>query len=122
MEEPLLIDLPKAEISPDIIRGEVLYIDSFGNLITNIKETDISEMLGRGDIDIDVRWRTIHGLVESYTEGELGQNAGNAVALIGSSGFMEIAAYRDNAASALGVSVGEKVDIRLRPIRGQAQR
>ncbi|VAV85669.1 hypothetical protein MNBD_DELTA01-2025 [hydrothermal vent metagenome] len=117
MEEPLLIDLPKAEISPDIIRGEVLYIDSFGNLITNIKETDISEMLGRGDIDIDVRWRTIHGLVESYTEGELGQNAGNAVALIGSSGFMEIAAYRDNAASALGVSVGEKVDIRLRPIR-----
>ncbi len=114
MEEPLTLDLPKAEVSSDIIRGEVLYIDSFGNLITNIGESDISAIQEHGDIDIDIRWRTIHGLVESYTDGEPGRNA---VALIGSSGFLEIAAFNDNAAAALDVSVGEKVDIRLRPVR-----
>ncbi len=115
LEEPLTLELPSVEISPDIIRGEVLYIDSFGNLISNIKDSDLSEMLGRGDIDIDVRWRTIHGLVESYTEGGHGERTGSAVALIGSSGFLEIAAFKDNAAVALGVSVGERIDIRLRP-------
>jgi len=114
MEEPLTLDLPEAEVTSDIIRGEVLYIDSFGNLITNIKEGDISDMQGRGDIDIDLRWRTIHGLVESYTEGESGERAGSAVALIGSSGFLEIASYKANAAHSLGVEVGEKIDIRLR--------
>jgi len=108
MEEPLMLDLPKPEVSSAT--------DSFGNLISNIAEADISTMLERGEIDIDIRWRTIHGLVESYIEGGLGRNVGNAVALIGSSGFLEIAAYKDNAAAALGVSVGEKVDIRLRPI------
>jgi hypothetical protein len=115
VEDPLVLDLPEVVVTPDIIKGEVMYIDKFGNLITNIKETDILVMQERGKIEIDVRWRTIHGLVESYTEGDNEHRVNEAVAIIGSFGFLEIAVFKESAAFTLGVEIGEKIDIRLRP-------
>ena len=87
------------------IRGEVISIDSFGNLITNISHDLLA---GRPN---DSRACVVCGIYETFgiyhTYGE--QAPGMLVALIGSSGRLELAIVGDNAAARLGVSVGTPV-------------
>jgi S-adenosylmethionine hydrolase len=97
--------LPFAEIHTapdDSIIGHVIHIDSFGNLITNIEEIDLSG----GELTILIGSQTIKGLSRTYVEG------GKLVALIGSSGYLEIALREGNAATYLNVKIGSGVTIR----------
>jgi S-adenosylmethionine hydrolase len=105
-----LISLPesKAEILDDVIVGEVLWSDSFGNLITSIEESQIPPT-GRSDLCIECAGRTLRGLRSNYSEG----NPGELLALIGSSGRLEIAVRDGNAARVLGISNGEKARVRV---------
>ena len=95
----------RPSLSNEKIRGQVIAIDSFGNLITNIT----SDLLaGR---PTDSRVCIVCGIYETFgiyhTYGE--QAAGMLVALIGSSGRLELAIVGDNAAARLGVAVGTPV-------------
>ena len=97
--------LPFAEphIAPNgSLIGQVIHIDSFGNLITNIKETD----LPAGEIIIRIGSQIITGLSRAYAEGE------KLVALIGSSGYLEIALREGNAAVHLRSGIGTEVIVR----------
>ncbi len=97
--------LPLAEIhtEPDgSIIGQVIHIDNFGNLITNLKEAD----LPAGILTFTIGNNTISGLSSNYSQGE------NLLALVGSSGHLEIAVREGNAAQLLGASVGTEVKIR----------
>jgi S-adenosylmethionine hydrolase len=97
--------LPLAEIhrAPDgTLFGQIIHIDSFGNLITNIEETDLPE----GEMIILIGSQTIKGLSRTYAEG------GKLVALIGSSGYLEIALREGNAATYFGAKIGSEVAIR----------
>ncbi len=87
------------------IRGEVMSIDSFGNLITNILH---SELVGR---PTDTRACIACGIYETFGVYETygGHAPGMLVALIGSSGRLELAVVGDNAAERTGVSIGTPV-------------
>jgi S-adenosylmethionine hydrolase len=104
------LELPEPSVGPGRIEGEVLYVDSFGNLITNISV----DMLGRafGGVDEAAASATVicgrsrvRGLVRAYAEAELAAQ----VALIGSSGRLEVAVVCGNAESSLAVGRGERV-------------
>lgn len=86
--------------SPHELTGEVIYIDVFGNLITNIPSEEISS-----NAIIRVAGREIHGLSPSYEGGE------ELLAIRGSFGLLEIACNRGSAADLLKIKPGEKLKI-----------
>lgn len=98
---------PGVQIRPDRIVGAVLEIDSFGNLITNISD----EMLvGR---PTDNRAWVICNIYETwgiYNTYAL-QPQGTLVAVVGSSGRLELSVVGDNAAARLGIQIGEPVTV-----------
>ena len=93
--------------------GHILHIDSFGNLVTNIKSTDLPQM--KPAITIEVGNQLIPGLSHTYAEGS------GLLALIGSSGYLEIALKEGSAYAFLNTEVGSKVRIKTRR-RGRLSR
>jgi S-adenosyl-L-methionine hydrolase (adenosine-forming) len=101
------IDWPEARQQPNRIDGAVIEVDSFGNLITNLTG---DMLVGRPTdrracvvCNIYETW----GIYNAYAE----QPCGTLVALIGSSGRIELALVGDNAARRLGVGVGVPVTL-----------
>ena len=86
------------------IIGHIIHIDHFGNLITDVRNDLVTE-----DITIEVCNRHIQGLSSCYSEASEG---GELLALIGSSGNLEIAAKNKSAADMLKAKIGDKVRIR----------
>ena len=83
--------------------GEVLVVDRYGNCISNIRGERLV-----GDGHIEIAQRTIQGLTANY------ESDSELVALIGSSGFLEIAAPGSSAADVLGVRAGAGFVVRPR--------
>jgi len=91
------------------LRGEIIYIDQFGNLITNVHRSTLERNLQapHDQLQVAVKRRSIHGLAATYTdvpEGEL-------LALIGSSDYLEVAVNRGSAAEMLGCDKGDSVTL-----------
>jgi len=97
-----VLPLPRPSRDPDgILVGQVLHIDRFGNLIANIKGSDLP---GR-DATIEVAGCCIEGVSKFYA-----QNTG-VMALLGSTGHLEIS-YRDGSAcDFLGAVVGDEIRV-----------
>ncbi|MDW7731868.1 MAG: S-adenosyl-l-methionine hydroxide adenosyltransferase family protein [Methanolobus sp.] len=106
-EEYVHLDFGDVEIRDDCISGEVIYIDDFGNVITNIPEAAVTNLVRFGEnvkiFDRNVPFLRTYALVR---EGEL-------LALIGSHGFFEIAVNRGSATSVLGLKNGDMIDVRV---------
>jgi hypothetical protein len=98
---------------PHVLYGEILHIDRFGNLITNIRKEDISRAfggIGMNRVAIILGGCSIKGLKDTYSEGR----PKTVIALFGSYGYMEVAVSGGNAASALGAKLGETITVELR--------
>jgi S-adenosylmethionine hydrolase len=92
--------LPQPVATASEIQGAVIRIDTFGNLITNISASAVHSFR-----DIRLAGRTIGRWVRTYSDAE----PGSAVALIGSSGLLEIAVVNGSAAIAFGIGIGARV-------------
>jgi S-adenosyl-L-methionine hydrolase (adenosine-forming) len=93
------------------MRGVVLKVDRFGNLITNVRPED-APMLFAAEADafkIVVGSKEITDIRNSYAEGAPGEVFG----IIGSMGFLEIVANRAAAAQLTGAGKGSEVIIIL---------
>lgn len=101
------LDLPGTALEDGGLSGEVIYVDSFGNLITNIREEEVASF-GGGAVEVRIGKESIPGVRKTY--GMAGKGA--VLALIGSSGYLEVAVNSGSAACALGFGVGEKVMVR----------
>lgn len=100
------LDLPAPRRSADHVRGEVLYVDHFGNLITNIAETDLGSFATqRLSVSMD-NVRDIP-MVSAYADGVLHC----PLAIINSWGLLEIAVREGNAAHQLGADRGTMVTV-----------
>jgi S-adenosylmethionine hydrolase len=86
-----------------IITGHVLYIDHFGNLITDIKSEELHGRL----MEVRISNTRIRGLSNYYAEKQ------GLIALTGSSGYLEIALTNGNASSLLKAGTGEEVTVLL---------
>ncbi|MDR4509663.1 MAG: SAM-dependent chlorinase/fluorinase [Candidatus Brocadiaceae bacterium] len=90
------------------IEGEVIAIDRFGNLITNITKDYLKGLkCPQRNIGILIGKRKITGLGKSYAEA----NIGMPLALFGSSGFLEVSINQGNAGKYFKVEKGAKVAI-----------
>ncbi len=91
------------------VQGEVIHIDRFGNAVTNVR-SEVLEKQGPGEKwTIEAVKSQINSIHKTY--GRVG--TGEALALSGSSGFVEIAVNQGNAASKLNLEMGTKVTFRL---------
>lgn len=91
------------------LRGVVLKVDRFGNLITNISPQDAPLLFQAqpGAFKILVGSREITEIHQAYSDGTPGEVFG----ILGSMGFLEIAANRGAAAQITGVGKGSDVSI-----------
>ncbi len=88
----------------DMLIGEVVHVDHFGNLITNIPASLLPQ---QGTVTIEVKGRRIVGLSRSYAEGVW------LLAIVGSHGNLEVSVRDGNAAQMLEVKVGHVVRVVL---------
>ena len=106
--ELLNLEKPKS-IDRGGLEGQVLYVDHFGNVISNISAADLQNVrspLERLNVQVDpLRVGQLH---TTYADVKPGQ----VVAVIGSTGMLEIAVNQGNAASHLRAAPGTIVVVR----------
>ncbi len=101
------LDWPEVRLKSDRIEGEVLRIDSFGNLVTNITADMLEGRLTDGRVCIVCNIYETWGIYATYAD----QLPGMFIALIGSTGHLELAVVSDDAASRLGIPLGAPVSV-----------
>ena len=100
---------PKA-VAENRIRAVVLKVDRFGNLITNVTPEDVPALFAAGSaFKIVVGKTEITSIRGAYAEGAPGEVFG----ILGSMGYLEIAANRASAAQITGAAKGSEVNILL---------
>jgi S-adenosylmethionine hydrolase len=102
--------MPKPKTSGQAVKGVVLRVDTFGNLITNLTIEHIPlEAVEAEAVKLSVGGKEIRKLVQTFALGAPGE----PIAVFGSAGFLEIAVNRGNAARALGANRGAEVTLDL---------
>jgi len=86
------------------LTGHILHIDRFGNIITDVHKEDFPS----GNMSMEIAGRQIERLSTSYAEGD------ELLALLGSSGYLEIALKNGSAASLLDAGIGDEIRIKQR--------
>lgn len=113
IEDYVKLTLPKAKMSGDLLKGQIIHTDRFGNLITNISRDDYNDARAKvpGDaFKVTIGKAEVKGLKEYY-----GQVAkGELIAVFGSTNFLEIAQNQGSAAKALSLTRGAEVSIQLK--------
>lgn len=94
--------LPQQQGNHHIV-GHVIHVDRFGNLITNVP----AAWLADGDWACEIAGRRISHISETYSAA----HPGELLALIGSSGLLEVALRNGSAARLLGMGVGQTIDL-----------
>jgi S-adenosylmethionine hydrolase len=112
MDNPVTLDCPSVIKKRNLLIGEVIRVDHFGNLITNITQEDLAEFRASEGPVVTIGALVLQGIHTTYSE----VSEGEALALIGSSDLLEIAVNRESAIAALGdeCGVGSKVSVRLK--------
>jgi S-adenosylmethionine hydrolase len=99
--DPVLLPMDFAKAGAG--RGEVIYVDHYGNAVTNVRREAIGEPPKR----VVIKNRDIGPIRETYAA----VIDGEPLALIGSSGLLEIAIRNGSAAHALKIAVGDVVGL-----------
>lgn len=102
-----LVELPWAEVQqvPNRIEGEVIEVDSFGNLITNITRAMLDGVPGGDSVIITCDEHETQGIFATFSD----QPPMTFMAHVGSTGRLELAIVDENASAMLGVKVGAPV-------------
>jgi S-adenosylmethionine hydrolase len=104
--------IPKPKANGNTLKGAVLRVDHFGNLITNVTVEDAPALAtsnGSGNVKIRVGSGQASKIVHTFAEGA----AGEVVGLIGSSGYLEISVNKGNASRTLAAARGAEVTIEI---------
>lgn len=108
LADPVMLDWPEPVVSPGQIEGEVLDVDSFGNLTTNVDAELLAAIPRKRHAWVELAEQTTRGIRSTY--GEASSDA--LIAVVGSTGRLELAIVGGNAAETLGAAVGTPVRVR----------
>jgi hypothetical protein len=98
--------MPRPKTANGNVKGVVMRVDAFGNLLTNFRVEDLPESaLAGGAIKLQVGQHAVTRMVETFALG----NKSEPVAYVGSSGYVEIAVNKGSAAQALAIGRGAPV-------------
>ncbi len=104
------LDVREPSVKGNALTGEVVHVDAFGNLVSNISEEALRGFSGKRPVMVRIGRRTIGRIGKSYGDGAKGE----VVALIGSGGFLEVSVSEGNAQRALKIQKGEKVKVEVK--------
>jgi hypothetical protein len=107
VSDPVIIALPEPTVSGDRVTGEVVRVDAFGNLVTNIDRATFERFAAGGELALTVADREVPRVVSAYAEAQ----AGDVCALLGSSDHLEVAVNMGRASDALGMGRGAVVEL-----------
>ena len=97
---------PQVQRHQSSLEGEIIYIDGYGNMFTNIYESDLTG-LPEAKVNIAVGAINIQNVVSSYDSVQ----AHELAAVINSWGMLEIAEYKGNAQLKCNAKIGDKVTV-----------
>jgi S-adenosylmethionine hydrolase len=111
VSNPVLLDIPRPHVEADLLRGVVLRVDHFGNLVTNIDRRTLERFTAGAAafaIEAGAGAYAVGRLVGTYAE------IGDAeiCALFGSTDYLELAARSSSAAERLQLRAGAAVTVR----------
>ena len=104
IDNPVRLDIPEPERTPQGWRGQILHIDHFGNCSTNLGMEQLTRLR---PAMIKIKERIINGVVKSFGEGQPGELVG----LIDSDDRLAISMVNGSASHLLGAQVGDRVEV-----------
>ena len=105
LHELMRLHWPTPEETPAGIQGEVIHVDAFGNIVTNLPASLLPRLQAAGRLRVGPH--EITTIVRTYGEAA----PGTAVALVGSQGFIEAAIVESRADERLSARIGTPVAI-----------
>lgn len=125
--DPVLLPAPILEVQTNVLRGEIVHIDRFGNAVTSIgalrwghegsltllprfgDHGDDSLVFNAASVTVRAGEANLTGIKRTFAE----VRSHEMLAMIGSDGFLEIAVNQGNAAESLGLKAGDVVTIEI---------
>lgn len=100
----------KPVVSENMIRGMVLHVDNYENLVTNINEELFRKVVTHKTFEISFRSYTVKTIRKAYSD----VRPGEIVALFASNGLLEIAINKANASSLLGIIAKDPIIVDIK--------
>jgi len=101
------LHVPAPGVEGDVLTGEVLRVDRFGNLVTNVDRRTFEAFARGAPLDVRIGGRRVDRVVSTYGDAA----AGEVCALFGSTDHLEVAANAASAAETLGLGRGTPVRV-----------
>ena len=106
IQEVVKPEFAKVTFARGVLQGEVLHIDGFGNIITNVTEEELASLYGEGMLHVGLpTCKVTLKFGKTYAE----TKPGDALALVGSQGYVEIAVNQGSAAEEFKAKPGDKI-------------
>lgn len=109
VRDPFRLEIPEPRVWGDQIRGEVVHVDSFGNIVSNISRVHFERAVGDRAFRIWINGKVIDRLHRTYAD----QERGKTLALFGSSDLLEIAVCQGRAERRIGAGKGDTVLVQI---------
>jgi S-adenosylmethionine hydrolase len=99
----------KIDKSQSTVTGEIIGIDHFGNLQTNISASSLYTLYGKAQsaVMITIKGKTIKGIQGAYVH----RDPGEVLSIVDSRGFLEIAVNQGNASTFLDANIADEVRV-----------
>jgi len=108
VSDPVRFNTPTPTVvSEKLIRGAVIHVDRFGNLITNITSNELTEQLVRAGARVKVGTHEAARVLTHFAEA----NQNELFAYFGSAGFLEVAVPRQSAARVVEGRRGTEIEV-----------
>lgn len=104
IDDPTRIEIPQPTKTEQGFHAQVIHIDHFGNIATNLNREDLE---GVTKLQLRVRGRMVEGLYETF--GQLAP--GSLMVLYGSTGRLIVSEVNGSAAGALGAEVDDPIEV-----------
>ncbi|NMB88616.1 MAG: SAM-dependent chlorinase/fluorinase [Chloroflexi bacterium] len=104
IDDPIELDLPAPRRTPHGLQGQIIHIDHFGNLATNIEPLHVQ---GLAPQQVRIGPRLIPGIARTFGDGR----PGDLLALWDSAGYLSISVVNGSAAARLTAQTGDAVEI-----------
>lgn len=109
IDDPLLLELPQPVRTARGLVGEIIHIDHFGNISTNIHREHLEGASGLDHSILRLAGTEIRGMVRTFGD----RQPGELVALFGSTGALIVSVVNGSAAQRLGIKPGERIELEL---------
>jgi len=101
-------EFAKVTLRNGVLAGEVLYVDNFGNIITNISEKEAMRIHAADVVNVELATQKLQlKFCKAYGEAKPEE----PLALIGSHGYFEISVNQGNAAEKFKLEPGDKINL-----------